>query len=48
MVTLNVVDEMYHMWPFMSAFLPEAREAVQQIGEYVRTHTSQQQLNRLT
>ena len=47
-VTLNVVDEMYHMWPFMSAFLPEAREAVEQIGEYVRTHTSQQQLDRLT
>ena len=39
-VTLNVADEMYHMWPIMSSFLPEAREAVQEIGEFVRAHTN--------
>jgi acetyl esterase/lipase len=39
-VTLNVADEMYHMWPIMSSFLPEARESVKQIGEFVRTRTS--------
>ena len=38
--TLNVADEMYHMWPIMSSFLPEAREAVQEIGEFVRAHTN--------
>ena len=38
-VTLNVVDEMYHMWPMMSAFLPEARAAVQEIGDFVRDRT---------
>jgi acetyl esterase/lipase len=39
-VTLNVADEMYHMWPIMSSFLPEARQAVQEIGEFVRAHTN--------
>ena len=38
-VTLNVVDEMFHMWPMMASFLPEAREAVQQIGQFVRDRT---------
>ena len=38
-VTLNVVDEMYHMWPMMSEFLPEARAAVQEIGDFVRDRT---------
>ena len=39
-VTLNVADDMYHMWPIMSSFLPEARNAVQDIGQFVRNHTS--------
>jgi monoterpene epsilon-lactone hydrolase len=39
-VTLNVADDMYHMWPIMSAFLPEARNAVQEIGRFVRNHTN--------
>lgn len=39
-VTLNVADDMYHMWPIMSSFLPEARSAVQEIGQFVQNHTS--------
>ena len=39
-VTLNIANDMYHMWPFMSSFLPEARKAVQEIGQFVRNHTS--------
>jgi len=31
---------MYRMWPIMSSFLPEAREAVQEIAEFVRAHTN--------
>jgi monoterpene epsilon-lactone hydrolase len=39
-VTLNVVDEMYHFWPFMYSFLPEASEAVQAIGRFVQGRTA--------
>jgi acetyl esterase/lipase len=35
-VTLNIVDEMYHVFPTMSSFLPEAREAVEEIGRFVQ------------
>jgi monoterpene epsilon-lactone hydrolase len=38
-VTLNVVDEMYHMWPMMHSVLPEARDAVHEFGQFVRTRT---------
>jgi acetyl esterase/lipase len=39
-VTLNIVDEMYHVFPTMSSFLPEAREAVEEIGRFVRVHSA--------
>jgi monoterpene epsilon-lactone hydrolase len=39
-VTLSVADEMYHVWPAMSSFLPEAREAVEEIGRFVQSRTS--------
>lgn len=39
-VTLNVVDEMYHFWPFMYSFLPEAREAVAEIGRFLQARTA--------
>ena len=39
-VTLSVAHDMYHMWPIMSSFLPEARNAVQEIGQFVRNHTA--------
>jgi monoterpene epsilon-lactone hydrolase len=38
-VTMSVVDGMYHMWPIMFSFLPEAHQAVEDIGEFVRTRT---------
>jgi monoterpene epsilon-lactone hydrolase len=40
-VTLLVADEMYHLWPVMSSFLPEAREAVERIGRFVRERTAE-------
>jgi acetyl esterase/lipase len=39
-VTMNVADGMYHMWPIMFSFLPEAHQAVEDIGEFVRARTS--------
>jgi acetyl esterase/lipase len=39
-VTLHVVDGMYHVFPAMSSFLPEAGEAVEQIGQFVQGRTS--------
>jgi len=36
---MSVVDGMYHMWPIMFSFLPEAHQAVEDIGEFVRTRT---------
>ena len=38
-VTLRVADEMYHVWPIMSSFLPEAREAVEEISRFVQSRT---------
>jgi acetyl esterase/lipase len=37
--TLAVGDDMHHIWPVMSSFLPEAKESLAQIGEFVRKHT---------
>jgi len=39
-VTLTIVDEMYHVFPAMSSFLPEARQAVEEIGQFVQGRTS--------
>ena len=39
-VTLTVVDDMYHMWSIMFTFLPEAQQALQEIGAFVRTRAS--------
>lgn len=38
-VDLHEAEGMFHIWPVMSAFLPEAQLAVQQIGEFVKEHT---------
>ena len=38
-VTISVADGMYHMWPIMFSFLPEAHQAVEDIGKFVRTRT---------
>ena len=39
MFELHVCEVMFHIWPVMNAFLPEAQQAVQQIGEFVKQHT---------
>lgn len=39
-VTLDVVDEMVHVWQVFSSFLPEGREAIERMGEFVRKHTA--------
>lgn len=38
-VTVELGEEMYHVWPAMWQLLPEARAAVELIGRYVREHT---------
>ena len=38
-VTLEVAEEMVHIWPFFAAILPEGREAIERIGTFVGTHT---------
>ena len=38
-VTLEVWEGMQHEWQFAVGILPEARRAVERIGEYIRQHT---------
>ncbi len=38
-VTLEIAQDMVHIWPFFAAVLPEGREAVERIGRYVQEHT---------
>ncbi len=38
-VTLEIAQDMVHIWPFFAAVLPEGREAVERIGRYVQQHT---------
>ncbi|MGD9527532.1 MAG: alpha/beta hydrolase [Pseudonocardia sp.] len=38
--TLHVGEEMFHIWPVMNSFLPEAQEAVDQIGKFVKQHAA--------
>jgi len=37
-VTLEIAQDMVHIWPFFAAILPEAQQAVDRIGQYVRDH----------
>jgi epsilon-lactone hydrolase len=39
-VTLSVFEEMYHCWHIMTPVLPESREAIEQIGRFVKQHTA--------
>ena len=39
-VTLDIWPEMFHVWQMASSFLPEAKTAVSQIGEFIQTHTT--------
>ena len=38
-VTLEVWDDMIHVWHFFAPFLPEGQQAIVRIGQYVREHT---------
>ena len=35
-VTLEPWDDMIHVWQIFAALLPEAREAIDRIGEFIR------------
>jgi monoterpene epsilon-lactone hydrolase len=37
-VELEVWDEMIHIWPYFAAFLPEARQAIDRMGAFIKTH----------
>jgi epsilon-lactone hydrolase len=37
-VTLEVWPGMQHVWQFTASFVPEARKAVERIGEFIRKH----------
>jgi monoterpene epsilon-lactone hydrolase len=36
---LEVADEMLHIYPLFASILPEGREGIERIGEFVRQHT---------
>ncbi len=38
-VTLELWDDMPHVWQAFASFLPEAREALEHCGEFVKKHT---------
>ena len=38
-VTLEVWEEMIHVWHLFAAILPEGQQAIARIGEYIRQHT---------
>jgi len=37
--TLEVWNGLVHVWPLMSKLIPEARQALQSIGMFIKTHT---------
>jgi len=37
--TLEVWDAQVHVWPLMSRLIPEARQALQVFGTFIKTHT---------
>jgi acetyl esterase/lipase len=37
-VTLEIAQDMVHIWPFFAAILPEAQQAVDRIGAWVQEH----------
>lgn len=38
-VILEPWDDMFHMWHFFAAMLPEGQQAIDRIGEFIRKHT---------
>lgn len=41
-VTLEVWEGMQHVWHFAANFVPEARQAIAKIGEFIQQHTNQE------
>lgn len=37
-VTLEIAQDMVHIWPFFAAILPEGQQAIERIGAFVRQH----------
>ncbi len=37
-VTLEVWDDMIHVWHYMAAILPEGQQAIHRVGEFIREH----------
>ena len=37
-VTLEPWEEMFHIWPLFSPMLPEGQQAIERIGEFVKSH----------
>ena len=37
-VELEVWDEMIHIWPYFAAILPEARQAIDRMGAFIKRH----------
>ena len=42
-VTLEVWDGMQHVWHFAASFVPEARQAIEKIGEFIRARSGLKQ-----
>jgi epsilon-lactone hydrolase len=38
-VTLQVWNDMPHVWPLFAPLLPEGQQAIERIGEFMRAHT---------
>jgi acetyl esterase/lipase len=38
-VALELWDDMFHMWHFFAAMLPEGQQAIDRIGKFIRKHT---------
>ncbi|MFZ2098340.1 MAG: alpha/beta hydrolase [Anaerolineales bacterium] len=42
-VTLEVWPRMQHVWQFTASFMPEARQAIEQIGKYIKKNSTTSQ-----
>jgi acetyl esterase/lipase len=46
-VTLEVWEDMIHIWPVFAPVLPEGQQAIERIGEFIREHTGWEPQSRL-
>jgi monoterpene epsilon-lactone hydrolase len=44
-VTLDVWENMWHVWHMFAAIMPEAKRAVNEVGEFVKTHIGSAEVN---